>query len=195
MNKYMDRQLVSQFVITLGVCVFGWIMIVQPMSNELADLNKKLAEAKSHPMQLDHASIETMADKMDSVRKQVMQVQSKNWFAADTSRRYSLIMNLASEHRVVVHRLDPGTAGKSKKENDNVLTARFDMSVEGKYENLSKFLDAINSIEGFVEPLALAISPKGYQNHELVDARITCQALAFSLPDQLASMAGGQASE
>jgi len=192
MNFAIDRETIAQVVIILALCLGGWMMIVEGRIDELAELGATIAEATANPLLEQEGTLDEMVGQLDGVRGRLHRIEKMNGFARDSSRMYSLIMDLAEEHGVVVQRLDPGSGPRrSEAEETAVSVTTFDMTVTGGYEQIASFLDAVASLTGFVRPVALTLTPRQDDSGERVEARFACEAVSFALPDALAVMLGG----
>jgi Tfp pilus assembly protein PilO len=192
MNGLIDRQLIAQVVIIVAVCAGGWMTFVEPRIDELHRLQATIAEASSNPLPMGQESIEQMADQFAKVRDRFRRIEVRNDFAGDSTRIYGLIMDLAEEHGVTVQRLDPGSDGRS--DDDEEAPVRFttlDMTIEGGYEQVAVFLEAVEALDGFIRPVTLSVTPREEEGRSFVEARFACQAVRFTLPEELTAMVGG----
>jgi len=191
MNGPLDRQLIAQIVIILAVCAGGWMTLVEPNIDELHRLEATIADAASSPLPMGQESIEQMADQFARVRDRFRRIEVRNEFAGDSTRIYGLIMDLAEEHGVTVQRLDPGSDRRSRDEEAPVRLTTLDMTIEGGYEQVAVFLEAVEELDGFIRPLTLSITPREEDGRSFVEARFACQAVRFTLPEELTAMVGG----
>jgi Tfp pilus assembly protein PilO len=191
MNGPLDRQLIAQIIITLALCAGGWMMIVQPQIDELHRLQATIAETRNSQVPMGEGAIEQMADELTKVRDRFRRIEARNEFAGDSTRIYGLIMDLAGEHGVTVQRLDPGSDQRSADEDAPVRVTTLDMTIEGEYEQVAMFLEAVGRLEGFIRPLTLTLTPREEEGRFFVEARFACQTLRFALPDVLTAMVGG----
>ena len=191
MNGPLDRQLIAQIVIIVAVCAGGWMTFVEPNIDELHRLEATIAEASSNPLPMGQESIEQMADQFARVRDRFRRIEVRNEFAGDSTRIYGLIMDLAEEHGVTVQRLDPGSDRRSNDEEASVRFTTLDMTIEGGYEQVAVFLEAVEELDGFIRPLTLSITPREEDGRSFVEARFACQAVRFTLPQELTAMVGG----
>ena len=191
MNGPLDRQLIAQIVIIVAVCAGGWMTFVEPNIDELHRLEATIAEASSSPLPMGQETIEQMADQFAQVRDRFRRIEVKNEFAGDSTRIYGLIMDLAEEHGVTVQRLDPGSDRRSNDEEAPVRFTTLDMTIEGGYEQVAVFLEAVEALDGFIRPLTLSITPREEDGRSFVEARFACQAVRFTLPQELTAMVGG----
>ena len=59
------------------------------------------------------------------------------------------------------------------------------MNVEGAYESVARFVEGVQSLNGFVRPGSLSITPWGDTDAARVTAQFSCEGLSFNLPDSL----------
>jgi Tfp pilus assembly protein PilO len=194
MNGTLDRQFLAQALIILALCVGGWMMIVEPKLSEINRLEAEIAEAKANPALLEQTAVEEMARRIGRVKAQVQAVQQQNQFARDTALIYAEIMDLADDHQVELLRLDPGSrhAGEREPDEESVQKITFDLTIEGTYENVARFLTAVQDIDGFVRPIALAVTPRVVEGRPRVEATLKCEAVSFTLSEALVQFSGGE---
>jgi len=188
MMGILDRRSFVELAIMVAVCVGGWLLLVEPRATELRKLEMSIDAAHSNPLINDHGTVERLADQIAEVRDRVAVINRQNEFGRDSSSIYGAITSLASEHKVLLDRLDPGTPTPNA--DESVLVASFDMRVRGRYRQLAAFLDAVEDIEGFVRPVRLNLIPQSDEGTSIVDARFQCEAVTFRMPDALTALVG-----
>jgi Tfp pilus assembly protein PilO len=190
MNGPLDRQLLAQLIIIVALCAGGWMMIVQPQIDELHELRATIAQARSTQTSLGEGTIEQMADELTAVRDRFRRIEARNTFADDSTQIYGLIMDLAAEHGIAVQRLDPGSNQRTGDEEEKVHITTLDITVDGGYEQVAMFLEAVGDLDGFIRPVTLTITPRQDEDRSFVEARFACQALRFALPEELTALVG-----
>ncbi|MDY7107208.1 MAG: type 4a pilus biogenesis protein PilO [Planctomycetota bacterium] len=190
MNGPLDRQLLAQLIIIVAVCAGGWMAIVQPQIDELHELQATITRARNVQTSVGEGTIEQMADELTAVRDRFRTIRARNDFADDSTRIYGLIMDLADEHGVTVQRLNPGADQRAADEEEAVHLTTLDITVEGTYEQVARFLEAVGALDGFIRPMTLTITPRQDENRSFVEARFACQALRFALPEALTALVG-----
>ena len=195
MKASSPRELIAQAAIVLAVCVGAWMMLVKPNIDELARLEQQ-ASATSPSETVNQQSVEDAARKISTLKDRVRHIQTFNELANDSSRLYGIVMDLADTHGVQVHSLQPGSAKQT--ENDGKITlTRITLGVDGEYERLAAFLDAVCTVNAFIRPVTLQIDP-ARANQTGVQATLTCDVLSFamasSVQELLASTASGSVS-
>jgi Tfp pilus assembly protein PilO len=191
-NVSIDRELLAQIIIIVGVCVGGWLMLVQPRIAELRELEADIATAGS-AASVDAEAVVRMADSLQrDIYAKVAAIESRNALARNSSRLYARITALADEHGVVVQRLNPGLAKHGVAFDGPYRATTFDVIVAGDYVRIAAFIDAIGSLPGFIRPSNLSIAPRDIDGEQLVEARLACDALEFRMPESLAALTGAR---
>ena len=188
MNGAFDRKLIAEIIVLLAIVGGAWVLIVRPKTTQFQVLQETIATAQSDPVRQRHAAISRMASQLDAVRERVNQVDHLSAYGRNSSQMYGLIMDLAKSHGVTVQALDPAPTRPALGEMLPVEVARFDMRVDGHYRDVAAFLRGLGSIEGFVRPGSLGLTPRGSVSAAVVDAQFSCEVLSFNLPDALAGM-------
>lgn len=188
-SKNAQRELMAHAIICAAICVGGWMMLVQPKSRALADIEATIAEQSSGDVPLTEDGVKSLASRVEQVKERVQDVKARNALASDSARLYSQTMMLAEERNVLVERLKPDADPRKLPDNAGTAT-RVDMTVKGEYESVALFLDDVLRLHGFMRPVSLSIQPSG-GNERLVSARLTCEALHFNLPEALTIPGGG----
>lgn len=190
MNGLLDRELIAHVVIALVACVGGWVVFVQPRTVELHRLESAAQQASALPHLTDHGSVERLADRIRHLRQQIGDIQVQNASTRDSSRMYALIMKCATDHGVRMDNLDPEGDRRESRKQRPYDTTKFQMQVEGSYEQVGAFLEAVDGIDGFIRPVALTLLPKDGDGR-FVKARFTCETIRFAVPPVLVAMEGG----
>ena len=195
MNIVIDRQLVAQILIMLAICIGGWMVIVEPKLNEINKLEATITEATTNPMLTAQRSVEDMADELQSVRDRLVWIEAQNNFAGDSSQIYGLVMDLAEKHSITVQRLDPGSDRDADDEEKTVRVMSFNMLVRGKYIQVAEFMRALEDLSAFICPMTVRLAPAEIDGRMVVEAHIDCEAVSFTMPDELAAMTGASNAE
>ena len=166
------------------------MIFVQPAAEELSELENNIAQSRAGATGLNQDAIEKLADRMNDLRQRVRTVEHRSRLDADSSHLYGLIMDLAREHSVTVRRLQPGS-GREMSADGLVGRTNIEIAVDGGYQQVASFLDAVGNIDGFIRPISLTLAPKqGEAGQQSVSARYACQALSFTLSDTLSELGG-----
>lgn len=187
----IDRDMIVQIIIGAGICIGAWLFLVRPKVEEVHVLEAKLQEISASPVAMDHSAIDDLARRVAAVKQSVNTIVAQNDLGRDSSRLYGLIMQLAEKHGVQVQRINPGMPDNSPNRDQSVQVAKFDLTVQGEYERLARFMEAVENMDGFVRAVTLTLSPMKADQQRLVQARFVCEAVSFELPAQLEAMAGG----
>jgi Tfp pilus assembly protein PilO len=190
MNGPLDRQLLAQLIIIVALCAGGWMMIAQPQIDEMHEWQARIAEIRDTRSSVGEGTIERMADELTAVRQRFRAIRSRNAFADDSTRIYGVIMDLANQHGIAVQRLDPGSAQRGADKEESIRITTLDITVDGGYEQVARFLEAVGELDGFIRPVTLTITPRQEEDRMFVEARFACQALRFALPAELTALVG-----
>jgi Tfp pilus assembly protein PilO len=190
MNLSTSRQFIVQSVLALGLCVGVWMITVRPKIDELIALERTIAEAPGLSGPFSSQTIEQAAKRMNVIRDQVGQISARNRLADDTSRLYGLVMDLADSSGVQVQALQPGGTRTSMAANAPLSATRLDMTVEGPYENVAKFLDSVISLDAFIRADSLQLAPTKTNGKSLVSATFDCNVMSFKIDEALTNPGG-----
>ena len=191
MSTIVSREMVMQLTAVLFACVGGWMMLVEPKIAELRQLEAAAADAGDEQTLAAQNEVTRMADRLQAVRRRVTEVEAQNAIAGESARMYAFIMDRAAEHGVAVQRLDPKHSRRDAPQQDATRITAFNMTIEGEFEQVAAFLDAVAGIGRFIRPVTLHVTPLLKDGRPMVTARFTCEALCFTLPQALAAMAQG----
>ena len=184
MNVIIDRELIAQLVIVTAIAIGGWLMFVDPGVRETAKLQHELDEhAKMQQQNVGAASLEQVLPRLDAMRARSREIIARNEIGTDTTRLYSLVRDLAEQHQVTLRRLQPGRGRATP--GRKVATNQLEMHFESSLEAVAGFVDAVESIDGFVRPESLTLTPL---DDRRVSGRYACSVLYFPLDDVLAQM-------
>jgi Tfp pilus assembly protein PilO len=134
--------------------------------------------------------MEAAAKRMESVRQRLKEIEASNQLGGETSRLYGLVMDLADTHSVQIQSLQP-VAGKPAKD-DLVTMSKIELVVEGSYENVAAFIEAVHRLNAFIRPLSLQLTPRTIDGQPGVTAALGCGVLSFALADALAQPGGAE---
>ena len=185
----LDRPTIVHFLLGLGLVVGAWIFFVQPRLDELRQLETAITEHRAHASTFGIAASDHIAQQASLLRAQVAQVESKNTIAADSAVLYASITSLANQHDVKVQNLQGSPAPTTSQENV-VVVSRVDLTVQGGYEQVANFIEALDEFGGYLRPSSLHIGPAQVGGEPIVSARLGCHALSFTLPPELAQLQG-----
>jgi Tfp pilus assembly protein PilO len=187
MNLAVDRDFIAQVVIVLAVCAGAWLMLVQPKTREVKRLEAELAAAEDASGMATQEGVESLVAKVDGFRMRLSEIRARSAVAEDTSSLYATIMRRAAEQQVRVQSLQPAPL-KELGKNSPVRVARLAMTVEGRYDDVARFLDSVAEIYAFIRPASLQLIPVDGQQPDQVSARYGCDVLAFAVDSALAGI-------
>lgn len=190
MSIWRDRQIMVQAIIVAAVCIGGWVMLVQPRVAELHSLEAIIAQSGPDSPRPSDEIIKRVAEQAVIVKGRVSDVVSRSQMARDSSWLYRQLMALAAEHGVVVESVNPAAVVPSAP-GKPVSINSIDMVLQGNYEQIAKFLEAVDRLGGYLRPGALTLTPLEMDTRALITAHFVCEALSFDLPEPLMVMQGG----
>ena len=178
----LDREFMTQLFIILTVCVGGWMVFVQPKAAELYELDKEIAEERARTATVDVAVVEQVARQAPHLYERTDEIESRGAIAGDSSLLYGRIMDLAKEHEVQVKNLRPGAERNRGDEAHPMIVVRIDMTAEGEYENIAKFLDAVNETGAYLRTVAVQIAPTKRTDGAYTVLQLGFETIRFALP-------------
>ncbi len=186
----LDREFVTQMFVAIAVCVGGWMVFVQPKAAELQQLERTIRQERSKTGLVDIASVEQVARQAPHVRKRADEIKSRGALAQDSSMLYGKIMDLAKHHDVQVKNLRPG-AERQRGDKENPMTVvRIDMTAEGEYDKVARFLDAVQDSGAYLRTVAVQIAPTKRTDGAYTVMQLGFEAIRFSLPKVLKEIRG-----
>ncbi len=186
----IDRDFLAQVVIVLAICAGAWLVVVQSRAAEVARLQGQLSEIGSTSALASQEGIEALAAKFATYKSRLQAIEQRNRVSVDTSSLYASIMRLATESQVTVHSLQPTQARDSGNRPQAVRASRLEITISGKFEDVSRFLDSVFEIDAHIRPTGLHLIPTDHGDKRIVSARFTCEILAFAVDEALASIGG-----
>lgn len=189
MNFTLDRQFMGHVVTVLALTIGGWMTLAAPQANELHEVETSLAKVKGTVQVVDQKVVEQLAARMEQVRARVRDIATHNQFVGDSAQMYSTIKARAAENAVAITRIVPGTPVAAK-DDPTVQSATFDLTVEGRYEQVAAFLRSLDETGSFLRPVRLKVMPIQGQGEPRVRCEAGFQTFCFQLPDALKPLAG-----
>jgi len=189
MTEGNTRDFVAHGVIVTAVCLAGWLFLVKPRETQLRTIETAIVES-SHAGDVNHESVQKMADAIAACRDRVLEIERFNAFGDDTSRLYGKMSKIASEQSVRVLHMDPGRPATELAGGGGQARV-VDVSVRGSFEAVTRYVTVVEGLDGFVRPMSLSVAPtRGYDGQDVVDARLTFELLRFDAP-----VLGGEAAD
>jgi Tfp pilus assembly protein PilO len=197
MNHGEHRRAAAHVVIVVAVCIGGWMMLIEPKAAELARMEAAIAQRRASPAATDPAFVQKLADQAQALKARIAAIEARSELATDSSAVYRRIRALAEEHQVNLLSLNPGAAraGSAGEGAQPLSTTRIDLTVEGRYEPVARFIESVAAIDGFIRPASLTLSAVSRGSERLVSAQLACDAIGFTLPDSITVLKGGQSDD
>jgi Tfp pilus assembly protein PilO len=198
MSLPFDREFISQVVIVTAVCAGAWFMLVQPKAVELARLERQMSANGETGALSTPDGIEALAGRVQQYNLRLGEIRRQNAVARDTSQLYGTIMNLAAARHVRVQAVQPSPPKDSSRQSP-VRVARVTINVQGRFNEVSRFLDDMAQVDAFIRPTSLQMTPTEMDGEEAVSAHFGCDVLAFECdtvlggPGEAPMIAGGTA--
>ncbi len=187
MSLPIDRDFVIQEFIVLSLCVGGWMFLVEPGTRELRDLDATSNEQRRIALSTDYESLRVSADKAPMIRERARAIFAAGHFSMDSSALYDRITAESKAHNVQVKNLRPGVEKEMGDEGHRFVMTRIDMTVEGDYEQIARFLEAMDEIGAYLRPVSVQIAPiKGEgEGGTSTVMQLGFDAIRFDLPESL----------
>ncbi len=189
MSVPLDRDFIAKGVIAAALCIGAWLMFVQPRMRELAVLEQTIAEHAAKPTPISQQTIELAAARVGEIRSRVREIEAQNALASDTSHLFSIIMDLASQYQLSVQGIQPTMASQKTTDREYKAT-RVDVVLEGEYEGIARFVEAVPQLHAFVRPATLTLTPLQRPNESRAHARFGFDVFHFTIADALAGLQG-----
>ena len=187
MSLPIDREFVTQVVIVLSACFGGWMIFVQPKADAMQEIQTAIAQHKEDIKAKNNLAVESIARRAPALRDRSREIDAMNALAGDSSLLYGRVMSLAKEYGVQVKNMRPGVERRLGRD-DLIIVVRIDITVEGEYEHMARFLDALNDIETHLRQTSVQISPTKRPDGEYSIMQLGFEALRFTLPKAVAQM-------
>jgi Tfp pilus assembly protein PilO len=186
---FFDRETLAQLIIIVAVSVGGWMMLVDPVTSEIKELELQIEEHELSEQGMNDASLQAVVGRVAKVRKRMDEIERCHELAEDSTALYAQLMELANGLEVRVQRLQPREDTRPTGVQ-GISVQRVDLTVEGRYEGVARFLDAIEKVRGFVRPASLRVTPFESQEGQLVVAQATYEVLQFTIDEVLTHVEG-----
>lgn len=185
----IDRELLTQALIALGACIGGWMVFVQPKSTELTQLKNTVEELRERSAELSHLSVDVIAGLAPNLKARSDAIEAKGRLAQDSSLLYGRIMSLAQQHDIQVKNLRPGAEHKGGRDKTMIVT-RLDMTAEGEFEQIAKFLEALDGIGTYIRATSVQIAPTKRRGGSNTVLQLGFETLRFGLPKAVTDVRG-----
>lgn len=185
MNLPIDRDLCVQAFIVLSLCAGGWMFVVEPGARELRDLDAISKQQRHIAASIDYKSLQTSADKAAQMRKRTTAIFEAGQFSTNSAALYDRITAQAKVHDVQVKNLRPGNEREMGVKGHSFVVTRIDMTVEGDYERIARFLEAMDEIGAFLRAVSVQITPSKREGDSGTVMQLGFEAMRFNLPESL----------
>ncbi len=185
MRLPIDRDLLIQAFIVVSLCVGGWMFLVKPGARELRDLDANITDHRTIAASLDYVSLRASADKAPMIRRRARAIFAAGHFSADSAALYDRIMAESKAHDVRVKNLRPGVERQMGDKQHSFVVTRIDMTVEGDYERIAMFLEAMDEIGAFLRAVSVQIAPSKGEGDSATVMQLGFEAIRFDLPESL----------
>ena len=177
-----DRDFIIQAFIALGFCIGGWIIFVKPQVQSMSRLEAEIAQIESQSVRVSNAVFEKIAAQAPRLRRRAQDIRAKGALAKDSAALYSQIRTIATEHDVQIKNVRQGLDHEHVVGGTTFVVQRVDMKVEGEFERIARFLEALNSIETYLRPVSLQVSPTTGGNGSYTVMQFGFESVRFNLP-------------
>ncbi len=177
-----DRDFIIQTFIALGFCIGGWIIFVKPQVQSMSRLEAEIAQIESQSARVSNAVFEKIAAQAPRLRRRAQDIRAKGALAKDSAALYSQIRTVATEHDVQIKNVRQGLDQEHVVGGTTFVVQRVDMKVEGEFERIARFLEALNSIETYLRPVSLQVSPTTGGNGSYTVMQFGFESVRFNLP-------------
>lgn len=182
----MRRESLAQMIIVLGATVGIWLVFVQPKVQAIAALEQQVETYEA--LTGGEETLEQLAERAGAMQQTVAEVRDRNQLAGDSSKLYERISALARAYGLTVQNIRSGGVVHPGSQESDVVAVPLDITIAGGYEAAAKFCEAVMDTGGFLNPKALAVTPRDPGQGRGVVVRFTCEALQFTLPEALAQV-------
>ncbi len=188
MRLPIDRDLLIQAFIVVSLCVGGWMFLVEPGARELRDLEAISRDHRRVAASMDYRSLQNSADKAPMIRQRASAIFAAGHFAANSAALYDRITAHSKTHDVQVKNLRPGVEREMGDKGHRFIVTRIDMTVEGDYERIARFLEAMDEIGAYLRPVSVQIAPSKGEFGSSTVMQLGFEAIRFHLPESLMAL-------
>ncbi|CAN5812437.1 hypothetical protein BH11PLA1_BH11PLA1_16860 [soil metagenome] len=197
MNSPAFRAVISRGVIALAILAGGYFFFVEPRERELAQVQAQVAHAQGERSQRDSQglSIAQLRDLDARAQKSAAGLKRRNAPAADEAALFESIMKLAGDTSVRVESMNPagrttaapppapaaGATSLSVAPGARDSRTQYSLQVQGGFENLIAFIEALQRDMGYTGVRSLRIAPINTPGTNLVQATIETEHAYFDL--------------
>ncbi|MBX3373990.1 MAG: hypothetical protein KF817_09150 [Phycisphaeraceae bacterium] len=187
------RELIAHLIIVLALAAGGWMLVVEPVARRAAGAERALAETGAASARVDLRALEQFSARAEAIRSRLQALDRTGRLADDTGLLYTTLRDAARAAGVQVISAHPGsvhsTAPKASSESPAEPAARVrtaQMQVDGTPQAMATFFDGLQSLDAFLRPVAIVITPNRHDHGASVRAHITLELHTYERPDALA---------
>ncbi len=188
MSVTIDRDLLMQVVVVVGSCLGGWVLLVEPKAEKLHEIEAQIIEDRTKASAGSHVGVIRIAEYAPKLHARADEIEAKGHAARDSAGLYGMMMNLAQESSLKVRNIQPRV--ERGKANDQISRTHIDGIVEGKYERLASFLNALGGVGAYIRIQSLRITPTDVGDEHAAVMQLGCEVLSFRLPDEVTALRG-----
>ncbi len=185
MNLPIDRDSVIQAFIALFLCVGAWMFLVEPGARELRELDAMSMQQRGMTASIEFENLQESADMAPMIRQRSRAIFAAGNFSTDSSALYEQITAHSKALDVQVKNLRPGVGRKMGAKGRGFVVTRIDMTVQGDYEQIARFLETMDEIPAYLRPVSVQIAPRKGAGESPTVMQLGFEAIQFNLPESL----------
>ncbi len=185
MSLPIDRDSVVQGFIALSLCVGGWMFLVEPGARQLRELDATSKQQRLIAASIDYENLRISADMAPMIRQRVRAIFAAGHYSTDLSVLYDRITGQSKVYDVRVKNLRPGVERQMGNKEHSFVVTRIDMTVEGDYEQIARFLESMDEIGAYLRAVSVQIAPSKGEGDSSTVMQLGFEAIRFNLPESL----------
>ncbi len=185
MRLPIDRDSVVQAFIVLSLCVGGWMFLVEPGAQQLRELDAISKQQRLIAASLDYENLRASADMAPMIRRRTRAIFAAGHYSTDSSALYDRITSQSKVYDVQVKNLRPGIERQMGDKQHSFVVTRIDMTVEGDFERIAMFLEAMDEIGAYLRAVSVQIAPSKGGGDSSTVMQLGFEAIRFDLPESL----------
>lgn len=181
-----QRTLFAQSLLTVAA-IFGiWNFVVRPAGVGLTEARAEIEIATAEREERVSRATERPSDGsqlLSRLEVQAQEIETRVGVERDPSKQFAAYRRLATDAGLSLQRIEPLSSARRTERNDTgatLYTAGHRMTVNGKYERVARFLDAIQESDGLNKVTSLRLAPAPGPGK--VDATIEVKLFWFDRP-------------
>lgn len=185
----LDRELISQALVVLALCIGAWMLFVEPKASVFRGLDDEIAQGRARLAAADYDRIGMIAKRAAEFRTLAAEVTERNRLARDSAGLYGAIMALAQQQELEVRNLQPRV--QEPRSDSAIGLTRIDIRVDGSYAQVARFVTSLATVNAYLRVSTLSVAPTEKDGVGLTSMKVGCEVLAFELPAVLERIAKG----